>query len=156
MTATPEDLDVLLQRAFRYALALAHDRAVAEELLQEACLRVSKRGGPWHIGYLMTVMRNHLIDLRRRDGVVAFEELSDEQGVQGDRVMDRAPDLEWALRHLDTANREVLFLAAVEGYTAAEIAAATDRPRGTVLSMLHRTKKKLRELLSRSERGTRS
>lgn len=156
MTAAPEDLDVLLQRAFRYALALAHDRALAEDLVQEACLRVSRRGGPWRIGYLMSVMRNHLIDLHRRDGTVAFEEFTDDQVAGKSGPSDSALDLESALGHVDPANREVLYLAAVEGYTAAEIAAVTERPRGTVLSMLHRSKKKLRELLSRSEKGARS
>jgi RNA polymerase sigma-70 factor (ECF subfamily) len=42
-----------------------------------------------------------------------------------------------------------LYLAVVEGYTAEEIAELTSRPRGTILSLLHRTKAKLCDLLGR-------
>lgn len=45
----------------------------------------------------------------------------------------------------------MLFLTAVEGYTTAEIAQLTGRPRGTILSALHRAKKKLRQLLADDE-----
>ena len=53
-----------------------------------------------------------------------------------------------ALGRLRDDEREVLFLAAVEGYTATELAELTDKPRGTILSMIHRAKKKLREVLA--------
>ena len=46
-----------------------------------------------------------------------------------------------------TILREDEVLAIVEGYTAHEIADMTQRPRGTILSLLHRTKEKLRNLL---------
>jgi len=52
-----------------------------------------------------------------------------------------------ALGRLRVEERETLFLAVVEGFSTQEIAAMTNRPRGTVLSMLHRTKSKLRKLL---------
>jgi RNA polymerase sigma-70 factor, ECF subfamily len=53
-----------------------------------------------------------------------------------------------ALGSLREDERETLFLAVVEGYTAEEIAQLSGRPRGTVLSMLFRAKGKLREKLS--------
>ena len=49
----------------------------------------------------------------------------------------------------------VLFLAAVEEYTAQQIAELLEWPRGTVLSMLHRTRRKLRETL-KSRNGSQS
>ena len=59
------------------------------------------------------------------------------------------PALHRALGTLRPDERETLFLAVVEGYTAQEIADMTQRPRGTILSLLHRTKEKLRNLLRR-------
>jgi RNA polymerase sigma-70 factor (ECF subfamily) len=52
-----------------------------------------------------------------------------------------------ALGHLRPREREALYLSAVESYTAQEIADLTGSPRGTVLSLLHRAKGKLREIL---------
>ena len=42
------DLEPLLQSAFRYALALTHDAAEAQDLAHDACLSVLRAGGPWH------------------------------------------------------------------------------------------------------------
>lgn len=41
----------------------------------------------------------------------------------------------------------VLLLSAVEGYTAREIGEMLDLPRGTVLSLMHRARTKLRRWL---------
>ena len=43
--------------------------------------------------------------------------------------------------------RELLYLAYVEGYTTQELADMTGRPRNTVLSQLHRARHKLRGAL---------
>jgi RNA polymerase sigma-70 factor (ECF subfamily) len=56
--------------------------------------------------------------------------------------------MEAILAGLKPAEREILYLSAVEEYTTAEIAEMTGRPRGTVLSLLHRTKLKLRKRLT--------
>ncbi|MEM1055394.1 MAG: RNA polymerase sigma factor [Bacteroidota bacterium] len=146
-------LDALLQRAYRYALSLTHDADAARDLVQDASLSVARRGGPWHAGYLLTAVRNRFLDLRRRP--LLFDHDVDE-GALDDPSDDAAPDdlapfaaeaLNGALGELREAEREVLYLHAVEGLTASEIGALTERPRGTVLSLLHRTKKKLRARL---------
>ena len=156
VTAPPPDgaaLDALLQRAYRYALSLTHDADAARDLVQDASLSVARRGGPWHAGYLLTAVRNRFLDLRRRPAL--FDRDADE-GLAPAPEGTRAPDdaapfaseaVGAALAHLRDDEREVLFLHAVEGLTASEIGALTDRPRGTVLSLLHRTKKKLRARL---------
>ena len=43
--------------------------------------------------------------------------------------------------------RAVLVLSALEGYTAREIGELLDAPRGTILSLMHRTRAKLRRWL---------
>ena len=138
------ELDALLQRAYRYALSLTHDEDAARDLVQDASLSVARRGGPWHAGYLLTAVRNRFLDLRRRPAV--FDTESEAEASERDAAPQpfAAEALEAELGRLRDDEREVLFLHAVEGLTASEIGVLTERPRGTVLSLLHRTKKKLR------------
>ena len=151
-------MDELLNRAYRYALSLTHDAEQAQDLVQDASLSVARRGGPWHAGYLLTAVRNRFLDLRRRP--LLFDRDADETALS-DADDGPAPDdsspfaaeaLNAVLGELREAEREVLFLHAVEGLTASEIGALTERPRGTVLSLLHRTKKKLRVRLGEEYR----
>ncbi len=152
----PDALDDLLHSAYRYALSLSHDPAAAEDLVQEACLSILTARGTWDKPYLFTTMRNRFIDHYRRSQRILFVPLKggDEIIIEGDdggsaelpdifesRALDRA------LGVLRVEERETLYLAVVEGFTAQEIADLTERPRGTVLSLLHRTKRKLRGLL---------
>jgi RNA polymerase sigma-70 factor (ECF subfamily) len=151
----PVDAEALLLSGYRYALSLAHEPSAAEDLLQDACLAILAARGSWERPYLFATIRNRFIDRCRRDQKLRF--LSLERG--GDDPPEEpagdweAPDvlrngrLERALGALRCEEREALFLAVVEGYTAEEIGELTSRPRGTVLSLLHRTKAKLRKLL---------
>jgi len=59
--------------------------------------------------------------------------------------------LESALGTLRPEEREVLFLTAVEGFTAREVSQLTRRPRGTILSLAYRARIKLREFMTRAE-----
>ena len=77
---------------------------------------------------------------------------ADSESLSESPDIDEAVDAQALHRALGTLRpdeRETLFLAVVEGYTAQEIADMTQRPRGTILSLLHRTKEKLRNLLRR-------
>ena len=146
MAPDQSELEELLQAGYRYALALGHDRHLAEDLLQEACAAITKRRGPWTKSYLMTAIRNKFIDHGRRERIVAFVELDVEIE---ESAIEELPvdDLESAVSTLRPAERELLFLSAVEDYSASEIAKLTGRPRGTVLSLIHRAKEKVRQML---------
>ena len=145
----PPDLDDLLQRAYRYALSLAGDEDAARDLVQDACLSIARRGGPWTAGYVLTSVRNRFIDTTRRAALRTREVEERDATTAAPSPFDgEAPGLDEALATLRPIEREVLFLHAVEGFSASEIGALTDQPRGTVLSLLHRTKAKLRPLLS--------
>ena len=145
------DLEPLLQSAFRYALALTHDAAEAQDLVHDACLSVLRAGGPWQTAYLFAAVRNRYIDRWRKGRKLLFVPLdADSESLSKSTDIDEAVDAEALHRALGTLRpdeRETLFLAVVEGYTAQEIADMTQRPRGTILSLLHRTKEKLRNLL---------
>ncbi|HEX9405847.1 MAG TPA: RNA polymerase sigma factor [Thermoanaerobaculia bacterium] len=152
----PDTIDALLERAYRYAFSLAHDAIEAEDLVQDACLSILVSGGAWEQAYVFTTIRNRFIDRYRRNRKILFLSLDpEEQGSESDHSESNwdAPDvlqngqLGRALGSLRPEEREALFLAIVEGYTADEIAELTSRPRGTILSLLYRTKAKLRDLL---------
>ncbi len=155
---TQREIDQILQGGFRYAYSLTHDRAEAEDLLQDACVSILGAGASWDRAYVFTTIRNRFIDRYRRNQKVLFLPLEGER--DGEPVESQfsvevweAPDvlgngqLDRALTELRPEERETIYLAVVEGYTAQEIAEMTGRPRGTVLSLLHRTRHKLRRLL---------
>jgi RNA polymerase sigma-70 factor (ECF subfamily) len=156
----PDDVDALLDRAYRYAFSLAHDAAEAEDLLQDACLSILASGGSWQRSYLFATIRNRFIDRYRRNRKILFLSLDRDDNSSEEEPTDlnwEAPDvlqnglLDRALGSLRAEERETLFLAVVEGYTAEEIAELTARPRGTILSLLYRTKAKLRDLLGKQQ-----
>ena len=153
--------DELLQQGFRYALSLTHDESMAEDLVQDACVAILSGGRTSDRAYFIVTIRNRFIDgYRRRKKFphTSFERTNDEGEEIGeigspDMLDWEAPDvlengaLERALEQLRPEYREVMFLTAVEGYTAQEIADLTGRPRGTVLSMAFRAKRQLRDIL---------
>jgi RNA polymerase sigma-70 factor (ECF subfamily) len=153
MNPSADELDELLQRAYRYALALTHDPSTAEDLVQEACVAIARHGGPWQAGYMFSAVRSRFIDACRRRGLVAFEPIGPMEFAAAESI-DTSLDgtLENALARLKPGDRELLLLAVVEEYSTKEIAALTGRPLGTVLSSIHRAKLKLREWLSPLQR----
>lgn len=145
----PDDPVTLLNQGYRYALALIHDRTKAEDLLQDAWLAVLQAGGAREKAYLFSAIRSRYINQGKRDKLVAFVSIEDvhdmaasgtETAMESDLLMD---ELECRLQHLRPLEREALFLYAVEGYTVREIATHTGHSRGTVLSLIHRVRKKL-------------
>lgn len=150
MTNYVNNLDELLNRGYRYALSLTRNSDVAQDILQDACLRLSRRGGPWNIRYLNTTIRNRYIDQQRRAAKLDFGPLNETDLVDelDLSILLVDPQLEAALDLLRSEEREILYLSVIEGYSASEIAKLTKRPRGTILSSLHRTKKKLAKLLN--------
>lgn len=147
------ELNDILDRAYRYAFALSHNREVAHDLVQDVCLAVSRRGGPWTLPYLIVALRNRYIDYQRQGQRVTVESLGTltHDIASRDALPSSDPGLEAALRQLSPEARDLLYLSVVEGYTAAALADMTERPRGTILSILHRTKQKLRRLLTERE-----
>jgi RNA polymerase sigma-70 factor (ECF subfamily) len=138
----------LLQCGYRYALSLTHHRHDAEDLAQEAWMKLCQRYGQASSrAALFTTIRNLFIDRCRRARIVAFESL--EEGAPLTPVAETVAlgtrdDLERLLGGLRPGEREVIYLHHVEGHTADEVGVLTRQPRGTVLSLLHRAFKKLR------------
>ena len=136
----------LLQSAYRYALSLTSEAGAAEDLAQQGWLRLLGRHGRVpRQGSLFLTVRRLFIDRYRRDRRVEFvplEDLDREPPVPPVPVVEHV-DLERLLAELRPKEREALYLHAVEGFSATEIGRRTQQGRGTVLSLIHRARKKL-------------
>ncbi len=141
--------DALQRRGYAYALKLTGDPERARELVQEAWVSCLAAGGaPRSFGYLAAAIRSRHFDGLRRahyavlpdaDVVAGYrDEAASSEAVVGSRLA-----AEKALELLSDAEREAILLTA-EGCTAREVAERTGRPRGTILSLLHRARTRVR------------
>ncbi|MCE5975180.1 RNA polymerase sigma factor [Sinirhodobacter sp. WL0062] len=144
--------------AFRVALRMLGDRAEAEDLAQEAMLRLWKIAPEWRQGeakvstWLYRVVTNLATDrLRRRRGVGLDEapEVADGAASALDRMIDedRAAALQLALDQLPARQRQAVILRHLEGLSNPEIAAAMEIGVEAVESLTARGKRALAALL---------
>ena len=155
--AHSEELKDILNRGFRYALALTHHEEDAFDLVQNAYLKICEQKKPLVIPYLIATIRNIHIDNARKK-TTRFKWLNRQNNkkhyVQKFRV---EPVLEQHLAQLKVRDRKILVLSVVEEYTAREISELLGISRNTVLTILSRTKKKLKsQLEEKSQRNERA
>lgn len=151
MNVEATDHRELIERCYRYALGLTHDEQNAQDLVQDAWVAVIGKEKPTSTPYMLRVIRNRYIDQCRRRGLGIESAEVDADGSLASQVVNgewedtcaAVMDLERALSELRFEEQEVLYMNAVEGMTAAEISEQTGRPRGTVLSQIHRARRKL-------------
>ena len=155
MSLAPDELRELLNQGYRYALSLCHDANRAEDLLQEGWLALLKAKGPHEKPYLFRAIRTRFLNQVKREQLVLMvplDKAAQEQiPAQQDewRVVADAQEVGMALQKLRPIEREALYLHAAQGYTAEEISQHTGQARGTVLSMIHRAKQKLKGWITR-------
>jgi len=146
----------LLQSGYRYASALSGDPDVARDLVHDAWLSLLSRHGqhPDRALFFRAIRHRHIDDYRRRrrSAVVDFDEqdVATHRACEGTIGIVEPPDpaLARALTELRDVERESLLMSVIEGYTASEIGELTNQPRNTVLSHLHRARKRLKVLLA--------
>lgn len=141
-----------LQRLYRYAASLTRDRDRAYDLVHTVIVRWLAAGQPevdCARRYLTVAVRNQYFDQHRREQVLDFVALEHDEPVVHlgtaalEDIVIRADQVERIWRILGAAEREVLFLWAVEGFTVAEISAHTGVPRGTLLARIHRLRQRI-------------
>jgi RNA polymerase sigma-70 factor (ECF subfamily) len=154
-----EDLEDLVRRAYRFAYSLTRHHARAEDLAQTAWHSVIRAGGPLNRGYVFTAIRRQFIDDLRRRRVVLSAPADDPAcedceaslwGEVDERVSSNGA-FQRALDGLRPEERAVLYLAFVEGFTAQRIADLFEFPRGSVLSLMSRARKKIRDAVIDSD-----
>ena len=146
-------LDVL----FRAAHRLARNRADAEDLVQETCVRAYEHNAlpgdpqlvkPW----LLRVMHNLFIDGVRRARIVSFASSSDDEGAASSVAHESAEEslntaqgeehLHRAWLKLDRNHRALLALQA-EGYSVREISEITGLDTEALNARLYRARRNL-------------
>ncbi|MBL4707699.1 MAG: RNA polymerase sigma factor [Flavobacteriales bacterium] len=143
-----KELEDLLNRAYRYALSLTHHADDAFDFVQNAYLKILEKQKPLVISYFILTIRNLFIDNKRKEKLRFAWATKSFQEDSYEATFTVEPYLEKILSELPEKNREIIFLSIVEEYTAQEIADLMKTPRGTILSILHRTKLKLKEQLT--------
>ena len=149
MTFTDEHL----HRLYRYGISLTHNEAHAHDLLQDAIESYLKNppiSEAASIAYLRRIMRNRYIDQYRHANRYPQETLSDADETLGidarllEDIVITEQQLDIAWQQLSDDERETLFLWAVEGMSANDIAQELEIPRGTVLSRIYRLRNKFK------------
>jgi len=171
LSAFERDALASLDSLYRTALRLSHDRADAEDLVQETYLKAFRAAATFEPGtnlraWLFTILhntaRNRFRD-RARDTVAVNSDLVDRAADaprpgSGAGDVDTpetlllratlAPELQSAIDALPGAFREAVWLRDVEEFSYAEIAGMLGVPIGTVMSRISRGRHLLFERLN--------
>lgn len=142
-----KDLEELLNRAYRYSVSLTHNEDIAYDLVQNAYLKICEEKKPLIISYFITTIRNSFIDQKRKQKTKFkwLNSINFKKSYEPSAHVE--PHLDKLLAQLKERDREILLLAVVEEYTAKEIGELLNISRNTVLTILSRTKKKLKSQL---------
>lgn len=138
---------------YRYAYWLSKDKAIAEDLVQETCLRAWKS-----LDSLQDekAAKSWLITILRRENARRFErkqfELVDIDDYGNDAKVSDDPhhQQEWLqaqIMKLDVEYREPLFLQVVGGFSGEEIGDILELNKNTVMTRLFRARNQLKEML---------
>ena len=143
-----------IPRLRRYATALLHNRADADDLVQDCIERAirqqntlldRKRLSGWLFAILHNVHCNELQRRRRRGRPLEIDSLADDLSLSApaeDRSETR--DFIRAMGTLSEDHRQILLLVGIEGLSYREIADLLNIPIGTVMSRLSRAREQLR------------
>lgn len=168
---------VHLDALYQVALRLTRNRAEAEDVVQEACLRAFRSFDRFNPGtncraWLFTILRNVFLNRVRGAGREVLE--ADMEGVDTAEAAARARvvagnpiagnpeeeffqtvvhgDIDRALKGLPLPFREAIVLVDIEGLSYREAAEVLGCPIGTVMSRLSRGRALLRRALGRFAR----
>ncbi|MES4902620.1 MULTISPECIES: RNA polymerase sigma factor [unclassified Streptomyces] len=151
------EVEVLL----RVAMSLTAQPADAEDLVQDTLLRayraVGRFDGRHPRAWLLTIMRHAEVSRRRQrrphlldDPDTELDRLATAQGATPEElVVDTAFDeaVDAAFTALSPRDQQVVRLVHVDGLSYAEAARVLGVPKGTVMSRLHRARKRIRDRL---------
>jgi RNA polymerase sigma-70 factor (ECF subfamily) len=139
----------------RYARSLTRDEAGAEDLVHDALVRAYDRKATFRPdrslrAWLLAIVHNTFVDgVRQRRGEVLrmnrVAETADDAMPPAQEHAVHLAQVREAFMELPDEQRAALHLAAIEGLSYQEAAAALDIPVGTLMSRLGRARAALRE-----------
>ena len=149
---------------FSLILRILHDRAEAEDCLQDVFVQVWRRAKDFDetrgraFTWLATIARSRALDRLRSSASrtrIAAEAETWPQESTGDAAADalrseEGETVRQALAELPEEQRRALFMAYFEGLTQSEIAARLGDPLGTVKTRMRAGLSKLREVLRKA------
>jgi len=144
---------------YRYAAWLCRDKAIAEDVVQEAMLRAWKsldalRDEVAAKQWLLTIVRreNARYFERRRLETVDIDNLTASQAaLLAEAPNEELNDLRESIFELEDDYREPLVLQVLMGYSTTEIGELMGLKQGAVLTRLHRARLKLKENVAQEE-----
>ncbi|MCI5107323.1 MAG: RNA polymerase sigma factor [Pseudomonadales bacterium] len=159
---------------YRMAFRWTNRQADAEEIVQETLIKLARRLEEMEKienlrAWLIKILYHSFVDQYRRanrrlempeidlrlptipessaeDSLI--QSFADRASMDPSRHVSLQMSLQKAIGQLDAYQRDVLLLHDAEGYSDSEIAEILDISKGTVKSRLHRTRKKMKELLT--------
>ena len=166
-----------LSDALTTALWLTGDRADAEDVVQEACLRAFRAIATFSGGntraWVLAIVRNTAyswLQKNRRSELIPVDDLDADERVQAERganvedLISVNPEIDLVakaeeahlraqIEKLPPEFREVLVLRDIQGLEYREIAKITSVPAGTVMSRLARARRRLISALAQEPRS---
>lgn len=150
-----DEIEAMIPALRRYARALAQDRAVADDLVQDCLERALQQRDSWRgsgslRGWMFRILLNlHRDGRRRASHLVVVPDAPEPSRPGGQEGHLQLREVQAAVQRLPEDQRRALLLVALEGMTLAEAAAALDIPEGTLVSRLGRARAALREMTGR-------
>lgn len=156
-----------IDRAYAISFRMLGQRSDAEDIAQEAFLRVWTARDRWEPGrckfstWLYRVVVNLCIDARRRRREVTVDEMPDcEDGapsaVSAIHATQMSAQIEQALSRLPEQQRAAIVLSYYEDRSNSEVAEILETTVSAVESLLKRGRQKLREVMRRSAADARA
>ena len=157
-----QDLVRLLPKMRRFAYGLSGSLETAEDLVQEACMRLlhqKEEKNSYIDRWLFRTIRNlHVDQIRKRAVTEKYHhhlaaDIGD-SGLDGNAQMETLQALDHvrsAINRLPEEQRTILLLIGVEGFSYRETAEMLEVPIGTVTSRLARARKRLLDVVSHNQ-----
>ncbi len=154
---TKNTLEQSRARLFRMAYAWCHNRALADDLVQETLakamqksdqLRDPKARDAWLFSILTNCYRDHFRRQRAMEDIDDIELLHDSTPESENSQIQIVQKVRAAVARLPEGQRQVISLVDLEGFSYVEVSVILDIPIGTVMSRLCRARGAMLRLLA--------
>lgn len=153
--------DASAPKLFAVALRILKDRELAEDMVQDAYIKIWNRAGDFNpdiampITWMAAIVRNRSLDeLRRKgrrtfvgDGALETIESDDEPALALLERQDDVDKLRTCLEELETEKKQIVCLAYLDGMSREDLALKFAKPEGTIKTWLRRSLMQLRGCL---------